>query len=302
VRELLATLVNSTDADELAANWSRIEANFDTLFTTEDSIEALRQTILELAVTGRLATADSRDEPVEALVARIARQRARDFKLGNPRKQSDLLPLRRQAFPGRTPGNWDIIQLDELVHVYSGITKGRSFRGQETIRVPYLRVANVQRWFLDLEEVKEIEIVADEREKYAIRPGDLLVTEGGDWDKVGRTCVWRGEMDYCAHQNHVFKVRKILPEQNEEWLELFLNSAVAREYFADASKQTTNLASINKTELRSCPIPLPPAQEQVRILRAYREFSRKCDELVCGLHTLGKARLRCAEATVSMSN
>lgn len=288
VRELLATLANSQDANDLSQNWSRIDAHFDALFTTEQSIDALKQAIVELAVSGRLVAPNINDTPVDGLIERIARKRTADLQSGTIRKQKHLPPFERNQFPGTVPAHWAIQQLDQLAHVHSGITKGRNLRGKATIQVPYLRVANVQRGYLDLSEIKDIAILEEERGKYELIDGDLLVTEGGDWDKVGRTCIWRSELEYSAHQNHVFKVRKVLPEQSQEWMELFLNSAVARDYFAGASKQTTNLASINKTELRGCPIPVPPEQERDRILERCALLIRLCDEL---LHSIVQQKL-----------
>ena len=81
------------------------------------------------------------------------------------------------------------------------------------------------------------------------------------------------------HQNHVFKARKVLDKQNVYWLEKYLNSPPARSYFEGASKQTTNLASINKTQLSNCPIPLPPLAEQRRIVAKIDQLMTLCDEL-----------------------
>ena len=300
VRELLATLVNSQNANELAENWSRIETNFDTLFTTEESIDALKHTVVELAVTGRLVSPNPNDQSAENFLGRILKQRANDLQTGEFRKQKPLPKFERDHYSGTIPKHWAVQQLDSLVHVHSGITKGRNLRGKTTLEVPYLRVANVQRGYLDLSEIKEIVIAEEEMDKYGVEYGDLLVTEGGDWDKVGRTCIWRSELDYVAHQNHVFKARKILPQQNENWLELYLNSAVAREYFATASKQTTNLASINKTELRSCPVPIPPPQEAERILEKCYLLLRICDELAALMTK--KARTECDLADCAVTS
>ena len=139
----------------------------------------------------------------------------------------------------------------------AGYMKGRKLDGRKVISIPYLRVANVQRGFLDLDEIKEIEIPIEESNKYQLISGDLLITEGGDWDKVGRTCIWKEEIPLCGHQNHIFRARKLLDYQNEIWLEKYLNSSIARGYFASASKQTTNLASMNRNaaEELSCTNP-----------------------------------------------
>jgi type I restriction enzyme S subunit len=119
---------------------------------------------------------------------------------------------------------------------------------------------------------------ADELAKYHVQEGDLLITEGGDWDKVGRTAIWRGGVENCVHQNHVFKARVPSALLLKEWVELVFNSGVGRYYFAGASKQTTNLASINMTQLRSFPLPIPPEDEQQRILTILSELTARCNE------------------------
>jgi type I restriction enzyme S subunit len=124
--------------------------------------------------------------------------------------------------------------------------------------------------------MKTIQIGAEELSKYLVEDGDLLITEGGDWDKVGRTAIWRGGVTNCLHQNHVFKVRVPSDKLLKEWVELVFNSGVGRDFFAGASKQTTNLASINMTQLRSFPLPIPPLAEQVAILEKLNSLTKIC--------------------------
>lgn len=123
-----------------------------------------------------------------------------------------------------------------------------------------------------------IEIAADELTKYQVHEGDLLITEGEDWDKVGRTAIWRGGVVSCLYQNHVFKARIASGQLLNEWVELVFNSGFGRDYFAGASKQTTNLAFINMTQLRSSALPIPPLNEQQRILSALSELTTHCNE------------------------
>lgn len=159
------------------------------------------------------------------------------------------------------------------------MTLGRKFGDKALVSKPYLRVANVQRGHLDLNQVKEVDIPEDEIDRYVLRAGDLLITEGGDWDKVGRTCIWNDELAECLHQNHIFRARSESDEFFVRWAEMYLNSAPARDYFAGSSKQTTNLASINMTQLRSCAFPLPPLAEQRRIVEKVDELMALCDRV-----------------------
>ncbi|EGL1933606.1 restriction endonuclease subunit S, partial [Salmonella enterica] len=246
VETLLTTLTDSQNADELAENWARISEHFDTLFTTEVSIDALKQTILQLAVMGKLVPQDPNDEPASELLKRIAQEKAQLVKDGKMKKQKPLPPISDEEKPFELPSGWEWCLFEDVVDIQSGITKGRNLANRKLISIPYLRVANVQRGYLDLSEVKEIDIPEEEKDKYHVIKGDLLITEGGDWDTVGRTTVWCHDW-YIANQNHVFKGRIIGQDIDPYWLETYMNSPYARDYFASASKQTTNLASINKT-------------------------------------------------------
>lgn len=280
VSTLLNTLTHSADADELMENWARISDHFDTLFTTEESINQLKQTILQLAVMGKLVPQDPNDEPASVLLERIAEEKAQLIKEKKIKKQKALPPIADDEKPFELPNGWEWCRFEDVVEIHSGITKGRKLSGRELKTIPYLSVANVQRGYLNLQNVKEIDLPIDEIEKYSVLEGDLLITEGGDWDKVGRTAIWRSEVPYMAHQNHVFKARPYLSEQSEVWLEMYLNGPFARDYFAGSSKQTTNLASINKTQLRSCFIAVPPNGEKQRITSKVQDLIEMCNLLL----------------------
>ncbi len=169
------------------------------------------------------------------------------------------------VFNGESVRKWPTKLLGEVAEIRSGVTLGRHLTG-ETIRLPYLRVANVQDGHLNLATIKEVEILATEREKWRLLRGDVLLTEGGDWDKLGRGAVWRDEIPNCIHQNHIFCVRVRQDVLVPEFLSALTGSPVGKAYFQDASKQTTNLASINQRQLRAFPVFLPPLREQYRIL------------------------------------
>ena len=109
-----------------------------------------------------------------------------------------------------------MVPLENCAVVQTGAAKGRKFGGAEVVQVPYLRVANVQDGYLDLAEMKTISIRRSELDRYRLQQGDVLMTEGGDFDKLGRGFVWRGQLKLCVHQNHVFAVRtdrnRLLPD------------------------------------------------------------------------------------------
>lgn len=295
VESLLGTLTDSQNAEELAENWARISEHFDTLFTTEASVDALKQTILQLAVMGKLVPQDPNDEPASELLKRIAQEKAQLVKEGKIKKQKPLPPISDEEKPFELPEGWEWCLFEDIIDIQSGITKGRNLSNRTLVKVPYLRVANVQRGYLDLTEIKQIEIPIEEKEKYQVVKGDLLITEGGDWDTVGRTTVWCHDW-YIANQNHVFKGRNIGQDVDPYWLETYMNSPFSRQYFANASKQTTNLASINKTQLRGCPVAIPPSSEAKKIMSKLHIFYKLCEELKNHIQSAQQTQLHLADA------
>lgn len=166
---------------------------------------------------------------------------------------------------GRIPKSWEIFPLGQLASIQTGIAKN-SKQIEDAIVVPYLRVANVQDGYLDLTEIKTIEIPESKFSRYLLQKGDVLMNEGGDFDKLGRGTVWQDEIADCVHQNHVFAVR---PDQTiliSEYLKFVAGSEYGKRYFIDNSKQSTNLASINSTQLKEMPIPLASLAEQKSII------------------------------------
>lgn len=160
--------------------------------------------------------------------------------------------------PATNPEAWPRQPLSAVAEVISGVAKGRKLDPGEAVELPYMRVANVKDGYLDLTEVKTIEIKRGEVEKLLIRPGDLLMTEGGDPDKLGRAALWAGEIEACVHQNHVFKVRSDRARLSSAYLRALAGSAYGKAYFLSVAKKTTGIASINKTQLSAFPVPLPP--------------------------------------------
>lgn len=167
---------------------------------------------------------------------------------------------------GVSDESWEEKKLHEVAFVQTGVMKGKHYNG-ETKLLPYLRVANVQDGYLKLDEIKEIAIDVNLIERYSLRKGDVLFTEGGDYDKLGRGTVWNNEIPGCLHQNHVFAVRPNTSILFDCFLAYQSNSRYGKKYFLSCSKQTTNLASINSTQLKNFPVLLPSLPEQHEIVR-----------------------------------
>jgi type I restriction enzyme S subunit len=182
----------------------------------------------------------------------------------------------RETYLGPIPAHWQVRRLDQSAIIQSGVTKGRKLTGR-VIEVPYLRVANVQDGFLDLREIKSISIKEGELERYQLRPGDVLFTEGGDIDKLGRGHIWQGEVDACVHQNHIFAVRPQPELLSPEYLSYFVQSAYGKSYFLRVGHRTTHLASINRTKLGALPVPVPTREEQQDIVRVLSAVDSKIE-------------------------
>lgn len=175
--------------------------------------------------------------------------------------------LKETSYPelGLIPAHWSVKRLKFLGDVRSGIAKGKDHGERDTVSLPYLRVANVQDGYVDLTDVQEIEVGKHEVARFLLQPGDVLMNEGGDNDKLGRGTVWEGQIAPCVHQNHVFAVR-LTDVSLAAWVARFTSTDSARTYFFLRSKQSTNLASINQTNVRELPVPMPPDDERGRIL------------------------------------
>jgi type I restriction enzyme S subunit len=177
------------------------------------------------------------------------------------------VPLKDSGIPwlGEIPVDWEVRRLKDVATVQTGITLGKDYGLVSTTLYPYLRVANVQSDRLDLRNVKYVAVPEVEAKRSSLFSGDVLMTEGGDIDKLGRGCLWSGEVASCLHQNHVFAVRcgaRLIPG----FLVALMGSTHGRSYFQTTAKQTTNLASTNSTTLKAFPLLLPEYQEQQQIL------------------------------------
>ena len=225
-----------------------------------------------------LSTVDRAIEQTEALIAKQQRIKTglmQDLLTRGIDEHGNLRSEQTHQFKdsqlGRIPVEWEVVQLGNVSEISSGVTLGKIYSGLNTIELPYLRVANVQDGYLDLAEIKVIRVPKSNVEKYQLKAGDVLMNEGGDFDKLGRGTVWNDEIQNCLHQNHIFKVRPKGGELSSDYLAAVSASPYGKTFFVLASKQSTNLASINSTQLKSFPVPLPLYDEQQRIERIIRQ-------------------------------
>lgn len=165
--------------------------------------------------------------------------------------------------PVLNPMKWPEKPLENMADIVSGITKGRKTKETELIEVPYMAVSNVKDGYIDWTTVKTILATKAEIEQYRLLPDDVLMTEGGDPDKLGRGAIIQQPLENCIHQNHIFRVRLneniLLPSYFAE----FLQHQKAKQYFLKCAKQTTGIASINMRQLKGLPTLVPPLEIQV---------------------------------------
>ncbi len=168
---------------------------------------------------------------------------------------------------GKIPTHWRVTKIKNFVSIRSGITLGKRYPpNTPLVSHPYLRVANVKAEYIDMQDISTIMVTKEEAEKYALKSGDLLMTEGGDRDKLGRGTIWYGEIPDCLHQNHVFAVQVNEKYMYTKFLEYLTTSPVGRKYFDLTAKKTTNLASTNSTTILQFSVPIPPLTEQAKII------------------------------------
>lgn len=153
-----------------------------------------------------------------------------------------------------------------------GITLGKTYsKDTELVEMPYLRVANVQDGYVDTNDIAVLQVSKDEIEKYSLSAGEVLMTEGGDRDKLGRGCVWDGRITPCLHQNHIFAVKVKEKLLNPHYLEYLTASSVGRTYFDVTAVKTTNLACTSSSKVLAFTIPLPSIDEQNEIVDYLKE-------------------------------
>ena len=167
---------------------------------------------------------------------------------------------------GDIPEHWEAMRLKYVAKVQTGVTLGKTYGAAVLEPRPYLRVANVQDGYLDLQDIATIHVPVSEAASCELQAGDVLMTEGGDIDKLGRGYIWQGEIPGCLHQNHIFAVRAERSMLLPEYLALLMTSIHGRSYFQLTAKQTTNLASTNSTTLKAFPLFLPSIDEQQKVL------------------------------------
>lgn len=194
--------------------------------------------------------------------------------------------LRLVATPiGLIPETWKVVRLGDLSDVRYGLTINKK-RDTFPLRRPYLRVANVQRNSLVLDEIKDVGCNIRDVSDFELKKNDLLIVEGhADVHEIGRAALWSGEITECLHQNHILRVRcknSLLPRFALAWL----NSPRGRSYFYRFSQSTSGLNTINSSVLKNSLIPVPPIKVQNQLCDVIDAFEDSKLELGRHLNTV----------------
>lgn len=271
--------------------FSELDKGVECLTTARDQLRAYRQAVLKHGFEGNL-TKEWRQQNAKELES-TAQLLSRVVNLRNERYDKDLKqwetsvkqwkkdgevgpkPSKPAAFKPaepihadelsrmpEIPSGWKYVRLSNIAQIGSGMSVSGSRKLASPIEVAYLRVANVQRGYLDLKEIKTMRIERSQLTALELKEGDVLFNEGGDRDKLGRGWVWQCQIEPCITQNHVFRASPYVPsDHHSKWISHWGN-AFGQSYFETQGKQTTNLASINRTVLSNFPVPVAPLEEQ----------------------------------------
>lgn len=271
--------------------FSHIDAGIAALKKAKQLLKQYRQSVLKAAVTGEL-TKDWREankhklEPASQLLERILKERRQQWEAQQleqfkakgkiPKDDKWKEKYKEPVSPDtdnlpEIPKEWVWSRLDSIAFVGSGMSVSKSRKVKDPLEVAYLRVANVQRGFLVLDEMKTIQIEKNKLSELELQKWDVLYNEGGDIDKLGRGWIWENQVQPCITQNHVFRASPYIKDRRHSVFLSTWGNTFGQEYFLNTGIQTTNLASINKGVLSAFPTPLPSIAEQEKIIETAEE-------------------------------
>ena len=272
VQALLDSLTHASDATDFATNWQRLAEHFHTLFTTEPSIDALKQTLLQLAVMGKLVPQDPNDEPASELLKRIAEEKSRLVAKGKLKKQKSLPDVDEEEKPYALPSSWKWARFDSVSNTRLGKMLDKA-KNKGELR-PYLRNTNVQWFNFEIDDLKSMRFEEHELDEYRVTPGDLVICEGGE---PGRCAVWEGEVEDMFIQKALHRARPwlgISPFFLQSCLKAAANSGYLSQFFTGAT-----IKHFSGEKLAKYPVPLPPLAEQYRIVAKVNQLMALCDRL-----------------------
>ena len=296
VATLLGTLTQSADAAELAANWQRLAGHFDTLFTTESSLDALKQTILQLAVMGKLVPQDPNDEPASKLLKRIAQERARLEAEGPCRKLKPVLPVGDEEQAFSLPSGWKWSRFSAYAIDVSTGPFGSMLHQSDYVLggIPLVNPSHMIGGRIVPEaHVAVAESKAIELSNYRLRDGDIVMARRGE---VGRTAVVTRNEDgwLCGTGSFVIRLASEAPRR---FIVMLFRAASVRRYLGDEAVGTT-MVNLNHGILNNMPVAIPSVAEQHRIVAKVDELLALVDRLKADLAESRRRQERLASTLI----
>lgn len=287
VETLLATLTNSQNAEELAENWERISQHFDTLFTTEASIDALKQTILQLAVMGKLVPQDPNDEPAAELLKRIEQEKAQLVKEGKIKKQKPLPPIGDEEKPFELPKGWEWSRIGNLGICSTGKTPSTNNNSFYSGNIPFIGPGDItSNGEMSMGE-KFLSIDGAQKSTIARENDILTVCIGGSIGKCAVT-------DKMVAFNQQINSLSPLFVKSEYIYYVFKTSHFLNQLYAYASGSATPI--INRGKWEQLLASIPPDNELTRILNRLQQLLILCETLKSRLQSAQQTQLHLADA------
>lgn len=297
VETLLATLTNSQHAEELAENWARISQHFDTLFTTEASIDALKQTILQLAVMGKLVPQDPNDEPASELLKRIEQEKLQLVKDGKIKKQKPLPPVSDEEKPFELPQGWMWARVGDVL----SLKNGYAFKSTYFIDVKKQYILTTPGNFYEKGGFRD----RGDKTKYydgplesgfIFTPGDLIIpmTEQAP-GLLGSAAFIPNDDNIYLHNQRLGKLELYSQEITPEFIFWFFNSQLLRAELARTCTGTT-VRHTSPDRVLNALIPVMTTLEQKRISLIINKLMMICDQLKSRLQSAQQTQLHLADA------
>ena len=300
VNHLLGTLTQSQNADDFNANWQRIAAHFDKLFTTETSIDALKQTLLQLAVMGKLVPQDPNDEPASELLKRIQAEKAKLVAKGKIKKDKPLPPISDEEKPFNLPQKWAWTRIGELVRSTEYGLSEKTFDVSEGI--PVFKMGDIQNGKVILGGQKRVREDVEGLPELYLKPGDLLYNRTNSADLVGKTGIYEGLKDTYTFASYLIRIRCFDSLFSPHYLNFVMSTPLFRETQIEPHlKQQCGQANVNGTILKSMVVSAPPFEEQHRIVTKVDELMTLCDQLKSRITQASQLQKKLADVIVEQA-
>lgn len=273
IETLLNTLTKPNDAAQFQTAWSRLAQHFEDVFLTEDCIDQLKRAILQLAVMGKLGPQDPNDEPASELLKRIQKEKERLVDEGEIKKQERLTEIETDEVPFKLPYGWIWTKLGNLsADIHYGYTASAN---EQLSDVRLLRITDIQNDSVNWETVPGCEIDEKKVEDYLLEDGDILIARTGG--TIGKSYLVTGANLRSVFASYLIRVRRI-EHMYPNYVKTFLGSQLYWEQLLDSS-MGTGQPNVNGNALKNLLIPLPPFNEQLRIVSKVNELFALCDRL-----------------------